>query len=223
MSTPHPLYWDACKLLESAELADDEGSQRNLLDDAISKLSKLIGDHPDNSQYQHLAGLCWYHYPSDDVTRTVKATLHFSKALEIDPAHQFANIYLGYLEFDNGNYNKALNYFERVQSDYFLSLDQQWRILKNNELKICCRLYIDVNSVSTEEIANLVEDYLATDETEAARPDEITQCLTSLLPSSDPKLNEMVHHVVELVEKLDYTQSLSAEYKALKSSLNREA
>jgi tetratricopeptide (TPR) repeat protein len=124
-------------LVEMACTTEDPDAQ---LEAVISRLEPELRAGLASAQAWHLLGLAWYeHSPCE--RRIAAAQEAFSKALTLEPDHQFALVYGGYLAFDEERFQDALGFFEKLDERYFRNVvDQVWRVLKTEELKICCWL-----------------------------------------------------------------------------------
>jgi tetratricopeptide (TPR) repeat protein len=148
---------------------------RNLL---IKDLGCLTSAEPENSEAFHLLGLCLYDLPiSTDTQRQAEAA--FRGALAIDPEHQYANLYLGHVLFDMQRYKEADECFARIDTEFFVN-KQRWRVVKNDELRLCCRLQLDTAAVSFPELDALCERYETDPVVEYILPQEIVLCLDEL-------------------------------------------
>ena len=127
----------------------DEASQ--------TRLSTLCNEAVRNAEIHkdadswHLAALAWYEHSEGSTRRSKMIRFCEARALEIDPAHQFARQYLAYQQFDDGEYEDALGSLELLKPEYFEDLDQHWRVLKNRELVLAAQLHL-ARDVPLEEL-----------------------------------------------------------------------
>lgn len=144
------LYSDVERLLNDESVADDDNAKRTLAYTATEKATELVRRSPDDPDLHHLLGLAWYHHPDKTAARLVQIRLALQRALSLDPKHQFANQYLGYINFDVADYAAAYEHFAYTDHAFFDSIDQKWRSLKATELAFVCQLRLgrDVDLVS---------------------------------------------------------------------------
>ena len=204
-------------LVEVACEANAEAKSR-LLDDARAAVEKALIADPHNSDLHHALGLTWYHEPawSDEARQSV---VHcFRKALELESGHQFASLYLGHFYFDEGQYEEALDFFSRADESYFENLGQHWRVLKNRELVLCCRLYLKLNEAGLNEIDQLCTAYEAADNENWMPPTQIVVCLAQLAKETEMEVMVIARRVLEMIRRIDLETAYARmdEYRVLK-------
>ncbi|MEM7312609.1 MAG: hypothetical protein AAF497_05605, partial [Planctomycetota bacterium] len=101
------LCADVERLLNAESETDNVDVKRNLVDTAISKATALVQQSPNNADFHYLHGLAWYHHPDKSDARLTNIRSAFQRALSIEPQHHFSNQYLGYTNFDAGDYGIA--------------------------------------------------------------------------------------------------------------------
>jgi tetratricopeptide (TPR) repeat protein len=152
------LYVEVEYLLEEEAVTDDRDLKRSLVRGAISKAQHLIRRCPDDPDFLHLLGLAWYHYPDKSKERSAAIRDAMRRALDIDPHHQFANQYLGYINFDEADYDTALKHFRNTDHEFFISIHQKWRSLKAIELAFVCELRLG-RTVDLAALHDFFDDY----------------------------------------------------------------
>ncbi len=138
---------------------------------------------------------------SDEARQSVEHC--FRKALELESGHQFASLYLGHFYFDERRYEEALAFFSRADESYFENLGQHWRVLKNRELVLCCRLYLNLNEAGFSEIDQLCTAYEAADNEHWMPPTEIVVCLARLGKETEIEVRVMAKRVLEMIRQID--------------------
>jgi tetratricopeptide (TPR) repeat protein len=161
----------------------------------------------------HLLGLCWYEQPEVSAKADREAEAAFRKALELDPRHQYANLYLGHVLFDTKRYAEALELFTRVDAEYFIARTQSWRLAKNDELILCCRLEMDPEAVGPGAIFEICDRY-ESDPDAAAVPREITLCVDGLISAKQVPQNLESEYARRILAMLDRTGNLRVLYLA---------
>jgi tetratricopeptide (TPR) repeat protein len=190
------------ELLLEAICEDDETKRTELLADARLQLTDALTRYPENADLHHMLGLCWYWDDQDSKNGKPGAEQAFKSALEFKSTHQFANLYLGHVYFDTGKYDAALNLFSKADANYFESLEQHWRNIKNAELILCCRLYLKLDDVGLAEIEDLCRLYESADDIDAPLPLEIIVCVAKLIEKNPDKLKPMAFRLVKMVQQI---------------------
>jgi tetratricopeptide (TPR) repeat protein len=208
----------AVRLYEESVCADAE-KKVQLVGEAVALLQKCVADAPDDAEYAYALGLCWYDYPEPNPARSSNVEKFLKRALELSPGHQFALLYLGHLYFDERRYREALERFESVSPDFFEKLDQQWRVLKLEELILCCRLYLHPQEVASKDVDSLCQTYEAVGSINAPVPVEIVNCFGHLCESRSAHLSRysgMVMRVLRMIRRLDFEEALKSNVERLK-------
>ena len=188
------------------------GAEREQSFDRAKKLvAELLAVVPNEADSNYAAGLTMYEYGLEQKEDGSLAESYFLKALSLDPTHQFARLYLGHYYYDNDKHAKALSLFEEVEEEYFLSIGQKWRVLKLHELILCCKLYLNSESVREEHFLSLADEFLTTDPEEVPVPAELITALvkTGGNPIWD-KVNrsKVIRLIRETCKKLGFKQAV---------------
>lgn len=197
----YALFSDVERLLNAESDTDDDDEKRDLVDTAISKAATLVQQSPDNADFHHLHGLAWYHHPDKSVARLTSIRAALKRALAIEPRHHFANQYLGYINFDVGDYAAAKTHFDATDHAYFESIDQKWRSLKAIELAFVCQLRLD-QSVDMEALNRFFASYLAEEGQPIPNtvvPLELRRCAEWLFDQNDGADAEPLRSIVNFL------------------------
>jgi tetratricopeptide (TPR) repeat protein len=195
---------EAERLAIEATCQQEEATQSRLLAEARSVLDRALSTEPNNPRLHHMLGLCWYQDLARDAAICQAIESHFKAALQLAPAYAFPSLYLGHFYFDEGRYTEALPLFQKVNEDYFEQIGQKWRILKNRELVLCCRLYLHPREVDISELEAVCQAYLDADQEDAPVPTEIVTCIANLTEVPLEMSSAMARRVKELLRKLGY-------------------
>jgi tetratricopeptide (TPR) repeat protein len=202
-----PSAEDAVLAAERLELEavcqDDEAAQSRLLAEARSILNRALAAEPNSARLHHWLGLCWYQDPPWNEAARQAMEYHFKSAIELAPGYEFPSLYLGHFYFDEGRYAEALPLFQKMDEQYFEEISQRWRILKNRELILCCRLYLHPAEVAVSELEAVCLAYEEADQVEAPVPQEIVACVATLIEVEPEKMEAMAKRVIELVRRLE--------------------
>lgn len=212
--TPDEAIDIATRLETKAVCQSNARIRAKLLAKARAIIQGALTQNQSHSNLHHVLGLCWYAEKNWTDETKEQIERQFSAANQFDNTNQFATLYLGYFYFDEARYDEALKLFLQINNTYFEELDLKWRILKNHELIICCRLYLTAD-VSFEEIDNLCKEYESVDSIDAPVPQEIVLCLSKLIGESK-KLMQAAERIILMVKHNDLEQAKSIE-DALKS------
>ena len=129
------------ELLTEAICENDEEKKLKFLQLAKLKGEKFLTCFPNDADASHMMGIVVYDFPGYE--KIFLAEKYFADAVEKNPYHQFAKMYLGHCYFDSKRFSEALSCFEKIDEDYFISDDLIWRIIKLHELILCCKIYIN--------------------------------------------------------------------------------
>lgn len=213
--TPDEAIDIATRLETKAVCQSNERIRAKLLAKARAIIQSALTQNQSHSNLHHVLGMCWYAETTWTNETKEQIERQFLAAAQFDETNQFATLYLGYFYFDEARYDEALKLFLQINNTYFEELDLKWRILKNHELIICCRLYLNTDDVTFEEIDNLCKEYESVDSVDAPVPQEIVLCLSKLIGKSE-KLMQAAERVILMVKHKDLEQAKSIE-DALKS------
>ena len=208
------------ELLDAARSAPSLAERAELLQQARECVTSGMKSEGDSAFLNYLAGSVMYESFCIDEQYGAKAEEYFLKAHLLDPDHQFTRLYLGHYYYDTAQYQKALEYFASVDEQYFISLGQQWRVLKLHELIMCCRLFIGDTELTANDFETLKNEYLATPSEDVPVPGELLNAYRKTARSSLwSRLNRsLVQHSLEaLIDGLDFSEDFKA---SLKSNLS---
>ncbi|GAA5510700.1 hypothetical protein [Novipirellula caenicola] len=195
------LYSDAERLLDDESVADDDHVKRTLVDTAIEKATELVHRSPDNPDFHHLLGLAWYHHPDKTDARLDQIRSAFQRALSLDPQHQFANQYLGYINFDVADYADAYERFASTNHEFFFSIDQKWRSLKATELAFVCQLRLG-RDIDLDKLNQFFAFYLAEEREQVPNtviPIELRRCAEWLFDQTGNVDDEPLRSIVDFL------------------------
>lgn len=201
------LYDKIEHLLRKETCCDAHVEKLKLINTAILKATRLVELEPKSADAYHLLALCWYHHPDKSPHRSNEIRRNLNHALSIDPQHQFANQYLGYINYDEGFYKEALDCFERTDSGFFESIDQIWRSLKARELKVVCKLHLDLESFGIEELNSFIAAYKAQFQRESSNtawPSELIYCIEWLYANGLPVDNPIIDSAFRFFDEIDF-------------------
>ena len=203
-------YKRLIEIYETTYGESDEHLLSQTLNQLIKELGCLTSAQPKNSDAFHLLGLCWYELPKISADTLRHAEKAFRDALAIDPEHQYANLFLGHVLFDTMRYGEADQRFAMIDPEFFIARTQQWRVVKNDELRLCCRLELEPASVAFHELDAICQRY-ETDR-ELPVPGEIVSCLDHLVKRGGLGAESLQKYVSRVLAMLKVSDNLNVAY-----------
>ncbi len=197
----------ACKEYEKAQLYKRKSTELKHLQISESLVKECLAQNARDNKCWYLLGLIWYCFPSDYQERSINCETALKKAIELKPNDNWSNMYLGHLYFDEKKFDIALHQFAKISPKYFDELDLHWRVLKLEELILCCKLYLDFDKVEDVEIENYAKKCKKTDESEYVFPLEIMRCVLELSEKSDVDKSKLKHILLRLKKMLKKTDN----------------
>ncbi len=196
------------RLLNSEIDTDNIDEKVKVIKTAIRLSEKLVETASEDADSYYMLGLCWYNFPRCSNERSWRVRFNLLKALTIEPDHQFANQYLGYLYFDQDKLKEALNRFRLTDHSYFISIDQHWRSLKAKELALVCEIRLHTNGFSLSKLDSFLWEYLnkyEQDKIGVEWPVELKQCAEWLFENGKDINDPIVHKIVLLTKRIGMT------------------
>ncbi len=173
-------YNRACKEYETSDFFKRKTTQLKHLNIAKGLVEECLEEKADDYLCWYLLGLIWYNFSFDSKERSENCEKALKKAIEIRPDYNWSNMYLGHLYFDQRKFDQALSQFEKLSSEYFKDLDLYWRVLKYEELILCCKLYLNFDEVVIEEVEEYAKSCEKWNERDCIFPIEFMRCLVEL-------------------------------------------
>ena len=196
------------------ELLDEEIDTDNVQDKvrvihkAIRLSEELVELAPKDGNSYYLLALSWYNFPHKSNVRSWHTSSNLLKALQIDPNHQYANQYLGYLYFDQDRLEEAKDRFDLTDHSFFQRTGENWRSIKAKELSLVCEIRLDTNGFDEAKLDTFISEYLdeyAQDKTTAEWPTELKQCAEWLFENGVDINNPLIFKIVTLSRDLGMT------------------
>lgn len=173
-------YKLACKEFEDIYKFKRETTQVKHLNIAKELIEECINENPKDYNCWYVLGLIWYWMPKEIEKWDENCENALKKAIAIRPDYNWSNMYLGHLYFDQRKFDKALSQFEKLSSQYFNQLDLYWRVLKYEELILCCKLYLNFDGVEIIEVEKYTKSCEKWNEEDVIFTLEIIRCLVEL-------------------------------------------
>ncbi len=206
------MIWDAqCE-------TDHDLANRTFADAEQLGKDILVAD-PQDANACYAIALTWYHRWGSTSERG-NCVEWLRKTEAIDPEHPWVPLYLGYQYFDAGKYQVAFNEFNRVNREFFASIEHHWRNLKTDELTLVCRIRGDFDSPDIASLRRLVSNYIAAPEEDRAVPMEIVSALNDpeLRQRFDASPCDVAREGVRLIEGIGDENVFSDELRRLQSA-----
>jgi hypothetical protein len=112
------VYGHAVELYIASVGEPDEVRLEQRLREVIGMLQAAPAESPTAADAFHLSGICWYELPQGGEEEMQRAKDAFIAALGCDPSHQYANLFLGHVLFDTGQYSVLSSANRRRWSDH---------------------------------------------------------------------------------------------------------
>ena len=205
-------YQTVVGVYETAYGESDELRRTQILGGLAAQLSAITSAEPENAEAFHLMGLCWYELPNVSADTQRQAEEAFRRCLAIDPGHQYANLFLGHVLFDTKRYEEANDRFDKIDPEFFAARTQQWRVVKNDELRLCCRLQRGMAVVEFQEVDALCERYETDPEVEFIVPGEIVLCLDDLATREALPWDTLRNCIRRVLAMLEASDNLGVAY-----------
>jgi|GEM_PF-3301408 len=209
--TPNEALDIAIGLETKAICQDNDRIKSKLLAKARAVLENSLIHNQNHSNLHHALGLCWYWEKTWTSEAKELIEKSFSRAAQLDESNQYATLFLAHFYFDEARYEEALKLFLKIDDSYFEAQEQKYRVLKNHELIICCRLYLNPNEVSFEEIDNLCSEYENTESFDVPVPQEIVGCLAKLITKETKEINRAAERVILMAKRVGFEKAKSIE------------
>ncbi len=200
----HDLLFQA----DSLETAEESNI---LLAKARDILQKYLRDDEPDPESWYVAGLTFYESFAIEINYGKEAERCLSKAILLDPEHQFARLFLGHYYYDIGSYEEALARFEKVQEGYFISVGKFFRVLKLHELILCCKLRLNDQDLTINNFIHLIKELDQSEPEDVPVPLEMADCLVKTKESTIWQRVDRVSLLklfIAFIEKQGYTQAL---------------
>ena len=181
-----------CDLIKSILENDRKASPNLNLDKAEKAAYQLLEMDPYNSLLQqHWSQMSWYDQSLAKKSGRRNCFPWIRIAVKLDGKHNWLPIYIGYMYWNDGEFEDALAAFTRVELDHLESDAIQFQTIKLREMALCCRLHLDESNVDFQILHHLVADYLAGNFTNP-KPTEIIRTLVKsdycMRFDTDPRL-----------------------------------
>ena len=172
-------------LICEAQAEADHDVANRLFVDAECLAKQILDLEPNDAPATYAVALTWYHrWPPADRQNCIE---WLRKTELIDPDFAWVPLYLGYQFFDTENYIEAYQQFNRVNREFFASIEHHWRNLKTDELMLVCQMR---GNFATPDIASLTElasNYINAEQEDRPVPTEIVKA--SITPGLRERFN----------------------------------
>ncbi len=176
-------YNEAVDLLERIATTENRQNAQELWEKALILAGLCRNRDEQNDEFNYLLGYAYYKAPEKTAQIWQEAEHFLHRATALNPNHELARYYLACVLFDRRRYPESLAEFNKVSQDAFVRAGQAWRVVKIQELRLCCSLYIEPAKVALGAAENFRACYwqFEDDPLLAPLPTELADCLESLL------------------------------------------
>lgn len=204
------------KLQQFEALLDEVICQPRPSLDAITRTIRfaesLVVAYPDEADAHHMLGLAWYHYPSGASFRSWRCRESLQRAVALEPDHQYALQFLAYLAFDQERYDEALTLQTRLDDQYFIERDQEWRALKNLETRVVCQIRLKRESIPASDFTRFADWYRDARSREESdnpsgsyvHPQELRECAEWLFETGTPLGDSPLSTLLTFLAEIGY-------------------
>jgi len=182
---------------------------------AYSLAKEFAFENQDIAGASYMLGLAAYNLSYDKKEVLAEAESAFEKGLYLglnEWDFQMTVYHLGFVYFRQSRYQSTLGLLKKRNPDFFISIDQFWRIAKLDEIDLVCRYYLYPNELSVNSAEQLEKQYANFKETEdAPLLIEIGDCLSHLLENAsgtNSELEQICLVVVRIIRHLDQSKAL---------------
>ena len=194
---------------------DDRVARMDAVEEAIRIAESIVEQHPTDAGAHYILGLAWYNYPGSSSHRSWRCRRALERAVEIDPSSQFARHYLACLAFDQERFHDALEIAEGSDFGYFIDLDQEWRALKSEEMKLVCKLRISPDDFPQSDFdlfTQRFEDATQREEKDFTlgswvHPQELREHAEWMIDTGVPLEDPRVVKLVEFISRIGYAHA----------------
>jgi hypothetical protein len=163
-------------LIEKFECEEDDEIANPLIRNIIFLIEQLI-ETSENYYNYYLLGYAWYISREESTERINNIKNNLLQSIKLNSNYCWSKLYLGHLYFDIESYDNALMEFKSIKFDDFYEVGQKWRVLKIKELILCCKIYLNNGSFDINELLQLINLYVSTNEIDRPVPLEIITCI----------------------------------------------
>lgn len=156
------------------ESESEHDSLWNLIDEAKSQPDHMVANAmflsaeqlgrelhfraPANAEHCYAIALTYYHRWDSPLERR-KCLEWLHKTEQLNPAHPWVPLYLGYQFMDDHRYSEAIVQFRRVNQPYFASIEHHWRNIKTDELILVSYIRSCSIDIDSMQLVRLVDRY----------------------------------------------------------------
>jgi tetratricopeptide (TPR) repeat protein len=218
-------YLKAINEFEKVDFYKRQSTQIKHLNIAKNLVEECLSENPQDYKCWYLLGLIWYWFPRETQDRNENCERALKKAIKIKPVDDWSNMYLGHLYFDHNKYKKALEQFQKVEKSNFNATHLNWRIIKLDELIICCKLQLDLDNFAIlefESYKNFCESMFKKDEFEYIFPLELIRCFVALSKNkktNKTKLKILFTQFKNMLEKTDNIEFFKNDVDIIENNL----
>jgi hypothetical protein len=164
------------RLIEAAESESDQEAANILFREAERIAMDLHEVEPDNAAHCYAVALTYYHRWGSVEDRR-KCLEWLNKTEDLDPSHPWVPLYRGYQYFDDNRFREAYEEFSRVDQSCFVKIDQHWRNIKTDELKIVSLIHGGSAPVDYRLLVRLVDRCAQADGMDRPVPVELVKAM----------------------------------------------
>lgn len=147
-------------------------------DDAMIEQLVVSVDKCDGMQSEKslLRGYIGYHFPCRATSR-INVREELESVLESDTGNSTAILYLAHYHYDSKEYEHAISYLGKINSNEYRKAGQAWRVLKILEMQLACEIHVSASTVGSEIVLDFVEKLSTCQAENSAVPSELVEAM----------------------------------------------
>lgn len=161
-----------------------ETSSRRSSANAWKLAIELRGKYPDDPKVACAAGLVAYEGFLNGVVDRNDAAKQLFDCVRLWPGDPDGTLYLGFILYDSRRFDEAFEWLAKVDLDHFENIDQRWKAIKAQELRLSCRLRANDPSLDIRDFESYFESVLNEDMDDVPDPWELLEAVCDLPPSA---------------------------------------
>lgn len=122
----------------------------------------LASAYPNNPRVACAVGIIAYEAFMSGIADASDVERPLLQCLECQPGNQLAIIHLAYLYYDVREYEKCYFQLTKLDRNYFVSINQLWRVIKADELLLCCRIRKEDPTLATGDFRDFFSELAQT-------------------------------------------------------------
>ncbi|MBX3451389.1 MAG: hypothetical protein KF777_17610 [Planctomycetaceae bacterium] len=151
-----------------------EDDRAEILNDVLRRASIAFGGS-DSASLHLVRGYAAYHHP-ELIEGMFDVESELNAVLSIRSDDITARFYLACHYFDMNSFQKAHEHVSLLNTSQYREAGQEWRVIKIDELKLCCEAALENYCSFASGLSRLVDVIVSTEADNVPSPSELVQC-----------------------------------------------